>query len=154
RGGKVPDLNPGDTGYRLTAQTTLDKNTGGNYKDMYSEAKKALAEISKQHPNTPWALLARSDSSVAIGLKLTSGAVPRWVSSPLAHPRPARKRLGPALRHRGRLILDQVRHDVQREPRGGDQVVVGDPDRDLHVGAGAGEQDVVGEVRREPEVVG
>jgi hypothetical protein len=77
RGGKVPDLNPGDTGYRLMAQTTLDKNTGANYKDMYAEAKKALAEIGKQHPNTPWALLAKSDRSVAIGLRLTSATVAR-----------------------------------------------------------------------------
>src|SRR5262245_10363337 len=75
RSGKIPDLKPGDNGYRLTAETTLDKNTAANYKDMYSEAKKALADISKQHPNTPWALLAKSDRSVAVGLRLTSGSV-------------------------------------------------------------------------------
>ena len=35
------------------------------------DAKKALTEIATKHPKTPWALLAKSDRTVAIGLRLT-----------------------------------------------------------------------------------
>jgi Caspase domain len=75
RGGKIPDLKPGDNGYRLTAETTLDKNTGANYKEMFNEARKALTDLAKENPNTPWSLLAKSDRTVAIGLRLTAGTV-------------------------------------------------------------------------------
>ena len=75
RGGKLPDLKDGQNGYRLTAETTLDKNTPANYKDLFTEARKAMADIAKQHPNTPWALLAKSDKAVAIGLRLTGSSV-------------------------------------------------------------------------------
>jgi hypothetical protein len=75
RGGKLPDLKEDQNGYRLTAETTLDKNTPANYKEMFNEARKALADISKDNPNTPWALLAKSDRTVAIGLRLTGSSV-------------------------------------------------------------------------------
>ena len=75
RGGKLPDLKDGQNGFRLTAETTLDKNTQSNYKDMFNEARKSLLELGKQHPNTPWALLAKSDRTVAIGLRLTGSSV-------------------------------------------------------------------------------
>jgi hypothetical protein len=75
RGGKLPDLEDGQNGYRLTAETTLDKNTPNNYKEMFKEARKSLTELSKEHPNTPWALLAKSDRAVAIGLRLTGSFV-------------------------------------------------------------------------------
>jgi hypothetical protein len=75
RGGKLPDLKDGQNGFRLTAETTLDKNTPSNYKDMFNEARKSLLELGKQHPNTPWALLAKSDRTVAIGLRLTGSSV-------------------------------------------------------------------------------
>jgi hypothetical protein len=74
RGGKLPDLKEGQTGYRLTAETTLDKNTPANYKEMFNDARKSLTEIAKSHPNTPWALLAKSDRTVAIGLRLTGSS--------------------------------------------------------------------------------
>ncbi|HEX3147508.1 MAG TPA: hypothetical protein VHR66_05455 [Gemmataceae bacterium] len=75
RSGKMPDLKPGENGYRLTAETTLDKNTPANYKEMFNEARKALTDLAKENPNTPWALLAKSDRTVAIGLRLTAGTV-------------------------------------------------------------------------------
>jgi hypothetical protein len=75
RSGKLPDLQPGQNGYRLTAETNLDKNTPANYKEMFNEARKALTEVAKTHPNTPWAVLAKSDRTVAIGLRLTGGTV-------------------------------------------------------------------------------
>ena len=75
RGGKLPDLQEDQNGYRLTAETTLDKNTPNNYKEMFKEARKSLTELSKEHPNTPWALLAKSDRTVAIGLRLTGSSV-------------------------------------------------------------------------------
>ena len=71
RGGKFPDLKPGENGYRLTAEPTLDRTTPGEYKEMFNEAKKALTALAKDHPNTPWALLAKSDRTLSIGLKLT-----------------------------------------------------------------------------------
>jgi hypothetical protein len=71
RGGKFPDLKPGENGYRLTAETALDKLTPSEYKEMFAEAKKALNAIIKEHPNTPWALLAKGDRTLSIGLKLT-----------------------------------------------------------------------------------
>jgi hypothetical protein len=74
RGGKLPDLKPDQKGYRLTAETTLDKNTGAQYKDMFTDARKSLTAIAKDHPNTPWALLAKSDRTVAIGLRLSGSS--------------------------------------------------------------------------------
>jgi hypothetical protein len=74
RNGKLPDLKDGQTGYRLSAEMTLDKNTPATYKDMFTEARKALADIAKEHPQTPWALLAKSDKAVAIGLRLVGSS--------------------------------------------------------------------------------
>ncbi|MBO0700515.1 MAG: hypothetical protein J2P46_19110, partial [Zavarzinella sp.] len=74
RGGKLPDLKDGQTGYRLSAEMTLDKNTPATYKEMFTEARKALADIAKEHPQTPWALLSKSDKSVAIGLRLVGSS--------------------------------------------------------------------------------
>ncbi|MSR53734.1 MAG: hypothetical protein EXS09_10660 [Gemmataceae bacterium] len=79
RGGKLPDLKEGDNGFRLSAESTLDKNTPANYKDMFADARKILTEMPKQHPNTPWALLAKSDRTVAIGLRLTGSSVTNGV---------------------------------------------------------------------------
>jgi Caspase domain len=70
RSGKLPDLKDGQTGYRLSAEMTLDKNTPATYKEMFTEARRALADIAKEYPGTPWALLAKSDKAVAIGLRL------------------------------------------------------------------------------------
>ena len=75
RGGKLPDLKPGQTGFRLAAEMTLDKNTPSNYKELFTEARKALTDLAREHPNTPWALLAKSDRTVAIGLRLSGGTV-------------------------------------------------------------------------------
>jgi len=75
RNGKLPDLKDGQNGFRLTAETALDKNTQANYKDMFADARKTLTEMAKQHPNTPWALLAKMDRTIAIGLKLTGSSV-------------------------------------------------------------------------------
>lgn len=75
RAGKLPDLQPGQNGYRLSAEANLDKNTPADYKEKFNEARQALTEIAKAHPNTPWALLAKSDRTVAIGLRLTGGTV-------------------------------------------------------------------------------
>jgi Caspase domain len=75
RSGKLPDLQAGQNGYRLTAETNLDKNTPSNYKEMFTDARKTLTEIAKENPNTPWAVLAKSDRTVAIGLRLSGGTV-------------------------------------------------------------------------------
>jgi hypothetical protein len=75
RSGKLPDLQKDQNGYRLSAEMNLDKNTGADYKEMFNEARKTLTEIAKQNPNTPWAVLAKSDRTVAIGLRLTGGTV-------------------------------------------------------------------------------
>ena len=75
RGGKVPDLSADQNGYRLTAETTLDKNTAKEYKTMFEEARKSLNELVKNHSQTPWALLSKGDRTVAIGLRLTPTSV-------------------------------------------------------------------------------
>lgn len=75
RGGKLPDLKEGQNGFRLTAESQLDKNTPANYKDMFNEARKTLNQIAKDHPKTPWALLAKSDRTVTIGLRLTGDTI-------------------------------------------------------------------------------
>ena len=75
RSGKLPDLQPGQNGFRLTAEVTLDKNTPSDHKELFNEARKALTDIAREHPSTPWALLAKSDRTVAIGLRLTGGTV-------------------------------------------------------------------------------
>jgi hypothetical protein len=75
RGGKLPDLKSGQTGYRLAAEMTLDKNTPSNYKELFNEARKSLTDLAKEHANTPWAVLAKCDRTVAIGLRLTGGTV-------------------------------------------------------------------------------
>ncbi len=73
--GKLPDLKEGQNGFRLTAGTSLDKNTPPDKKDLFGEARKALTQIAKDNPKTPWALFAKSDRTVAIGLKLTGSSV-------------------------------------------------------------------------------
>jgi len=75
RGGKLPDLQPGQNGYRLSAEPNLNKNTPSNYKEMFKEAQTALTEIAKENPSTPWALLAKSDRTLALGLRLTGATV-------------------------------------------------------------------------------
>lgn len=75
RGGKVPDLQPGQNGYRLAAEPNLDKNSPAADKEMFKEAQAALAGIAKENPNTPWALLAKSDRTLALGLRLTGATV-------------------------------------------------------------------------------
>ena len=75
RSGKLPDLQPGQNGYRLSAEPNLDKNTPANYKEMFKEAQTALTGIAKENPNTPWALLAKSDRTLALGLRLTGATV-------------------------------------------------------------------------------
>ena len=71
RNGKFPDLKPGETGYRLTAEPTLDKSTDGEHKEMFADAKKGLNDVIKNNPDTPWALLAKADRTLGIGLRLT-----------------------------------------------------------------------------------
>ena len=79
RNGKLPDLKEGQNGFRLAAEPKPDKNTPSNEKEMFDEAQKALTELAKNNPNTPWALLAKSDRTVAIGLRLSGGTVARPV---------------------------------------------------------------------------
>ena len=74
RGGKLPDRKDGQEGYRLSGEVTLDKNTPSDKKEMFNDARKTLAEIIKEHPKTPWALLAKSDRTVAIGLRLVGAS--------------------------------------------------------------------------------
>jgi hypothetical protein len=74
RSGKLPDLKEDQKGYGLTAEMTLDKNTPANYKDLFAEARKALTALAQEHPRTPWALLAKSDRSLALGLRLTGSS--------------------------------------------------------------------------------
>jgi hypothetical protein len=71
RTGKIPDLAEGQNGYRLTAEATLDKTTVKEYKQWYEEAKKLSVELAKNHAGTPWALLAKSDRTLNLGLRVS-----------------------------------------------------------------------------------
>lgn len=75
RTGKIPDLGEGQDGYRLTAETTLDKATVKEFKQWYDEAKKISNELAKNYAGTPWALLAKSDRTLALGLRVSPTAL-------------------------------------------------------------------------------
>lgn len=67
RGDSLPDLNPGDTGFRVGSSMKVStKET--DYKKMEKEVKKSLAAIAKNHPDTPWAIIAQRESMTALGL--------------------------------------------------------------------------------------
>ncbi|MBI3406757.1 MAG: caspase family protein [Planctomycetes bacterium] len=67
RGDSLPDLAPGDTGFRVGSSVKLSTKES-EYKKMEKEVKKSLVAIARDHPNTPWAIVAQRESMTALGL--------------------------------------------------------------------------------------
>jgi hypothetical protein len=64
---ELPRMDPKlHNGYRLGSQEKLQSPK--DIKDLASESRKLLAKIIKEHPGTPWELLAKRDRFAALGL--------------------------------------------------------------------------------------
>jgi hypothetical protein len=65
---ELPPLAPGHVGWRLKAVPKL-QSTDKDIKELVSEMKDALKSLKKDHPNTPWEVLARRDGANYLGLE-------------------------------------------------------------------------------------
>ena len=64
---ELPEKGPDDVGYRLAAVEKLSAPV--EYRTMAEEGKNLLAEVVKNHPNTPWAVMAKQERNLRLGLK-------------------------------------------------------------------------------------
>jgi len=67
----LPELDPkkGHEGWRLASKESLT-STESDVKDMYKDVRnKIYAKLAKDHPGTPWAILAKREKSTALGLQ-------------------------------------------------------------------------------------
>jgi hypothetical protein len=64
---QLPDLAPGQTGWRLASQVTLRGDTQG--KKLAKDSGKRLDAIIKDNPGTPWEVLAKRQKLTALGLE-------------------------------------------------------------------------------------
>jgi hypothetical protein len=64
---QLPDLAPGQTGWRLASQVTLRGDTQG--KKLAKDSDKRLDAIIKDNPGTPWEVLAKRQKLTALGLE-------------------------------------------------------------------------------------
>ena len=72
RGDSLPELGPGDTGFRVGFSMKLSTKES-EYKKMEKEVKKSLEAITRNHPDTPWAVIAERESMTALGLSWRAG---------------------------------------------------------------------------------
>ena len=63
----LPDLAPGQTGWKLASVTTLKGDSQG--KKLAKESTKLLEKIVKDNPGTPWEVLAKREKLTALGLE-------------------------------------------------------------------------------------
>jgi hypothetical protein len=64
---ELPELRPSvQTGWRLASRDKMQ--SGKDIKDMAAESKKLFAKLIKDHPGTPWEILAKRESLTALGL--------------------------------------------------------------------------------------
>jgi len=64
---ELPELRPSvQTGWRLASRDKMQ--SGKDIKDMATESKKLFAKLIKDHPGTPWEILAKRESLTALGL--------------------------------------------------------------------------------------
>jgi hypothetical protein len=68
RADRLPDLEPGQTGWRVGSSKKL-KNTEQVVKKLVKSIQKHWKEIEDGYPETPWAMLARRENLVALGLE-------------------------------------------------------------------------------------
>jgi hypothetical protein len=64
---QLPDLAPGQTGWRLASQVALKGDTQG--KKLAKDSGKHLDAIIKDNPGTPWEVLAKREKLTALGLE-------------------------------------------------------------------------------------
>jgi hypothetical protein len=65
---ELPELRPGvATGWRLVPREKMQ--TGKEFRDMAAESKKLFAKLIKDHPGTPWEILAKCEKWTALGLE-------------------------------------------------------------------------------------
>jgi hypothetical protein len=64
---QLPDLGPGQTGWRLASQVALKGDTQG--KKLAKDSNKHLDAIIKDNPGTPWEVLAKREKLTALGLE-------------------------------------------------------------------------------------
>jgi hypothetical protein len=64
---ELPELSPGQTGYRLSSQEKLQSSK--EVKEMAAESKKILAKLAKDHAGTPWEVLGKRAQVTTLGLK-------------------------------------------------------------------------------------
>lgn len=71
RADKLPDLGPGDDGWKIAFQPKVTV-TEQKAKVLAKERKKLLERIQKEYPETPWAYFAERESSRALGMVWTA----------------------------------------------------------------------------------
>jgi hypothetical protein len=65
---ELPNLAPGDNGWRLVSSAKL-QSTDKEIKELVGEVKDALKTLKKKHAGTPWEVLARRESGSYLGLE-------------------------------------------------------------------------------------
>jgi hypothetical protein len=69
---ELPELRPGvQTGWRLAACEKMQ--SGKDVRDMAAEAKQLFAKLIKEHPGTPWEILAKREKQTTLGLEWQPG---------------------------------------------------------------------------------
>lgn len=75
---RLPELDSkkGHVGWRLASRETLSTNDS-SMKELRKELRKIYDDIIKEHPDTPWAILAKREKNVALGLRWEPFARPK-----------------------------------------------------------------------------
>jgi hypothetical protein len=68
RADNLPELAPGQTGWRVGISGPKLNVTENDAKDIAKKTKKLWEKIEESYPETPWSLLAQRESKIALGL--------------------------------------------------------------------------------------
>ena len=68
RAESLPDLGPGQTGWRIGSRKKIQVNES-KAKQYAKDVSKAWKKIDEEYPDTPWALLAKRENLIALGLE-------------------------------------------------------------------------------------
>jgi hypothetical protein len=68
RADNLPELAPGQSGWRVGISGPKLNVTENDAKDIAKKAKKLWEKIEESYPDTPWSLLAQRESKIALGL--------------------------------------------------------------------------------------
>ena len=64
---QLPDLAPGQNGWKLASQVALRGDSAG--KKLAKDSSKLLEKVIKDNPGTPWEVLAEREKLTALGLE-------------------------------------------------------------------------------------